>query len=194
MEKKLNEKLLEAIAIMSNVMRDVVSKGYIWGGCVADVYSGDFVREHEDIEYLIEDLHKKLLLIIKTFNVYGWEIESLTNGDLKAKSGDVEILMSHAEFPEGKEYARWYYKPELGYIEFPYEWLNQETILFNGVPLNAVSPEFQYVLRKNPKSLNPIWKTRDKDSHDLARLKEIIIKRGVDLESLDSNIKLVKII
>ncbi len=43
--------------LVEGVSRALNTISWIWGGFVTDIYMGQFLREHDDLDYLTLDLH-----------------------------------------------------------------------------------------------------------------------------------------
>ena len=154
---------------------------WIWGGLVVDVLKGKFLREHGDLDYLMMDLHQSKSQISETFINWGWITKNLENGDLKLIKNGMKIHLGHVELSDT---VTWTHNGEKGSIVFPVMWLPVKTIDFYELSVHIVSPELQYVLKTHPQLLNPKWQVREKDILDIKVLKQILMKRGVELSSL----------
>ena len=80
--------------------------------------------------------------------------------------------------------AKWTHNGEKGSLLFPCSWLNEEATEFYGREVHVVAPELQYVLKENPELLNPDWMVREKDIFDKEYLRDILLKRKIDICSL----------
>ena len=176
-----NQKNLEAMKLVNDASLSLDTTTWLWGGLVGDVFWGKFTRVHDDLDYLVKDLHQLKEQFSENFFELGWETENLENGDLRCKKDGREIHLGHVELSRS---ARWTHNGEKGSIVFPVIWLPAEAIDFYEISVHVVSPKLQYVLKTHPQLLNPKWQAREKDILDLGVLEKILTKRGVELTSL----------
>lgn len=174
-------KILEVMKLVEDVSLSLDTITWLWGGLVVDVIKGKFLREHDDLDYLTMNLHQLKSQISEKFINCGWSTKNLENGDLKLTKDDVKIHLGHIELSDK---VNWTHNGEKGSLFFPLSWLPFEVIDFYGAKVHVVSPELQYVLKNNPKLLNPEWESRDKDFFDLETLGQILANRGIEFQSL----------
>jgi hypothetical protein len=144
---------------------------WIWGGFTTDIYMGQILREHDDLDYLTLNLHLLSSQFVEAFLNYGWRAEDLVNGDLKLKKdrvkahlGNVDVVMLQS----GRIMVR--------------EALSSSC--FMAEPRYVVASELQYVLKERPELLNPDWLIREKDILEKVHLRDILFKKGIDVCSL----------
>lgn len=179
---------LESLSLVERLTSELGTIAYAWGGFIPDIYNNRIEREHDDVEHLVLDLYSYIPQLSSLFSKNGWITEVLINGDLKARKDAVKIHLGHLTI---NERSNWYHNGNKGYIEFPTEWLNNSEIIFQGISLHAVKPEFQYVLKNNPQFMNSDWKARQKDLEDIHRLELILRKQGAHLEKLSKEMKAI---
>ncbi len=184
-----NQRNLNALALVEVIAQSVGTVAYVWGGFVADIYSGKLLREHEDTEHLIVDLYNFLPSIELLLKNNDWHTRILENGDLKATDDDIKIHLGCLDI-EG-DVAIWHHNGPKGYISFTHKWLNNEIIDFMGIQLHSVRPEFQYALKTHPEYMNPAWIPRAKDKADIAVLAEIMTQNSTDIDSLAAQMQSV---
>jgi len=71
--------------LIESVSRTLNTVSWIWGGFVTDIYMGQILREHDDLDYLTLDLHSLNSKVAEEFSCSGWQVKNLVNGDLKLK-------------------------------------------------------------------------------------------------------------
>ena len=179
-EKKF--KNLKALDTVERIANNAGTTAYIWGGLTSDICCGSFLREHDDTEHLVLDLHVHRKYIQDEFNRLGWITKVLGNDDLKAERAEIKIHLGNVRIKNHRAY--WYHNGNKGYISFPDFWLVKDPVHFMNITVHVVKPEFQYVLKSNPRLMNPEWKLREKDTYDRTVLREILKKRGVSLDNL----------
>ena len=158
---------------------------WIWGGFTVDIYKGRILREHEDLDYLTLNLHTLKSQFAELFEHIGWQVQHLDNGDLKLRKDGLKIQLGHVEFSDK---VTWTHNGERGHIYFPVKWLRQEVVQFYDIELHVAEPEFQYVLKEYPEMLNPEWVLREKDIVAKQQLREILERRGIDVDGLGSQV------
>ena len=166
------DKYIQTFAFVDSLCELLGTRAYLWGGWIPDIYSGKLLRQHDDCEHLVLNLYDYLERIQEVFNLLGWETKVLENGDLKVKKDHIKIHFGHLTKKNGT--AEWYHNGKLGKIVFPETWLNSDNIVFSGKALHAVKPEFQLVLKLHPEFMNPVWKHREKDKHDIEVLRTLL--------------------
>jgi hypothetical protein len=172
------EKHLEAMRLVENVSGSLKTVSWIWGGYTTDIYMGRILREHDDVDYLTLNLKRWKSRFAEAFLGHGWRAEDAENGDLKLKQDGIKIHLGHVELGET---ARWTHNGEKGSLLFPVSWLRPEVIPFCGMELHVIAAEFQYVLKECPELLNPDWDGREKDILEKEYLRDILLKKGIDL-------------
>jgi len=98
-----NQKNLDAMRLVENVSRSLKTIPWIWGGFTTDIYVGQILREHDDLDYLTLDLHLLKSKFAETFSSYGWQAENIVNGDLKLKKDGVKVHLGNVEIGEASK-------------------------------------------------------------------------------------------
>ncbi len=176
-----NQKFMETIALVENISRSLQTISWVWGGFTTDIYMGQILREHDDLDYLTLNLHKLKPYFVEAFLDCGWQVKNLENGDLKFKKDSIKVQLGNIEFGER---ARWTHNGGNGSLLFPVSWLSSNVVEFAGIKLHVIAPELQYVLKEHPELLNPAWLMREKDIFDKEYLRDFLLKRQVDVCSL----------
>lgn len=176
-----NQKHLEVMAFVESVSRSLKTTSWIWGGCAADICLGRILREHDDIDYLTLNLHRLKSQITETFLGHGSQAKDLVNGDLSLKKDNVKVHLGNVEIGN---VAKWTHNGEQGALLFPVSWLGLDVVEFYGRQLHVVAPELQYVLKDRPELLNPDWIIREKDILEKEYLRNILLKKGIEVCSL----------
>jgi hypothetical protein len=174
-------KHLEAMAFVESVSRSSKTTSWIWGGYTTDIYMGRMLREHDDIDYLTLNLHRLKSKIAAAFSGHGWQTKDLVNGDLSLKKDNLKVHLGNVEI---RDVAKWTHNGEKGFLLFPVSWLSKEIIKFYGMEVHVVAPELQYILKNCPELLNPDWIIREKDVLEKVYLRDILLKKGIDIGSL----------
>lgn len=176
-----DQKHRDTMRLVECVSRSLQTISWVWGGYTADIYVGRMLREHDDVDYLTLNLHGLKSEVVQIFSSHGWQPKELENGDLSLKKENIKVHLGNVELGN---IARWTHNGEKGALLFPVSWLNADAVEFYGRELHVVAPELQYVLKDRPKLLNPDWLSREKDILDKEYLREILLKRKVDICSL----------
>ncbi len=176
-----NELHLSAMKLVETFSKNLNTFSWIWGGFTIDIYENQILREHDDLDYLTLNLHSLIPEFVKLFENCGWQTQLLINGDLKIRRSGVKIHMGHVELSDN---ARWTHNGEQGSIWFPQEWLNTNPVIFCGIEIHVVEPQFQYVMLEYPQMLNPNWQWRETDISARKYLKSLLRAKGIHSQSL----------
>jgi hypothetical protein len=142
---------------------------------------GKILREHDDLDYLTLNLHSLKSKFAEVFSGIGWQAKDLENSDLRLKKENVRVHLGNVEFGS---VATWTHNGERGSLCFPVSWLDLRVIEFYGIELHVVAVELQFVLKEHPELLNPDWRSRNKDILEKECLRDILLKRGIEVDSL----------
>jgi hypothetical protein len=177
-----NTQYLEAMEVMGDFAQGLKTTAYIWGGLSLDIYAGQFLREHSDIDYVIQNLQKLAEQFVDRFCREGWHVRRvLDDSILVVKKDGIKLHLGHIDIAE---IVQWKHNGNNGTITFPVHWLRQEPVEFFTIKVHVVEPEFGYVLKSHPQLMNPEWKPRDRDLVDMRRFAEILSRKQVDVTKL----------
>lgn len=176
-----NEQYLNSMTLVETFSKRLNTLSWIWGGFSVDVYENRILREHDDLDYLTENLHGLLPQFIRFFENNAWQTSMLENGDLKVERECARIHLGHVELSDK---ARWTHNGDKGSIWFPLEWLNSKPVNFCGIEIHVVAPELQFVLTERPQMLNPRWKHREKDNVARKYLRKYMEGKRISAQSL----------
>lgn len=176
-----NQKYLEAIRLVESVSRSLKTISWIWGGFTTDIYVGRILREHDDLDYLTLNLYSLKSKFAEAFSSHGWQTENVVNGDLRLKKDGIKVHLGNVELGD---VAKWTHNGEKGSLLFPVLWLGMDVVEFYEMELHVIAPELQYVLKECPELLNPDWLIREKDILEKECLRDILLKKGIDVDSL----------
>jgi hypothetical protein len=188
MPNKTTLQNIHALGLVEEITSNLGIQVYVWGGFTIDIYSNKILRDHKDVDHLIVNLYDHIPKLKKQFVQRGWKTEILRNGDLGIKKDKSNIQFGHLEI---KKDAKWYHNGEKGTIIFPKDWLNPNSLQFLNFKVHAVYPEFQYVLKKNPKFMNPLWEIREQDKKDIKQLEEILKMNKDELNLLLKQVRFI---
>jgi len=178
-----NQIYLDILAFIDQVMTKIGTLAYLWGGWVPDVWSNKLLRGHDDADYLILNLYNYRDKVQQLFINLNWQVKIVANGDLVINKGNLKIHFGHVEIKGRK--ALWYHNGQKGQIVFPANWLHIKPVTFLGQTIHVVKPQFQFCLKTHPELMNPNWLKRQKDNDDLEILKQLILKTGITLASIE---------
>ncbi len=171
-----NERFLVAMRFVENLASELATTAYIFGGFTADVYTGTYLRDHGDIDYLIPGFHDQCNAIAQSLDNHGWHVNIYLGAHLlSAKKDGIKLHLGHIEIHQE---VVWKHNGLDGAILFPIEWLNKKGIPFHGIAVHVTEPELTYVLKTRPDLMNSCWTARDKDKADLQILEALILKKG----------------
>ncbi len=180
-----NKRYLDVMKLVEGVSRSLRATSWVLGGFVPDIYMGQILREHDDLDYLTLNLRRQKVRLEGAFLACGWQVKGLANGDLKLEKDDIKVQLGNVELGE---VARWTHNGEKGSLLFPVSWLSVDVIEFYGMEVHVVAPELQYVLKEHPELLNPGWLIREKDTLDRKCLQDMLAKRGIDVSLLHKSV------
>lgn len=163
----MNQRLQKQIAAMKLVEQlstQVETTSWLWGGFVADIYSGHQLRDHHDLDYLTHNLFSLLPMLQALLVEAGWETQVVVNGDLTAQRDEVRLHFGHVQDEIADDsLSCWIHNGDRGQLRFSRRWLPSDTVSFYAVALHVVAPALQYTLLQNPEQLNPAWRPRPQD-------------------------------
>jgi len=174
-----NYQYLNVMRLVEEISKSLRTLSWVWGGFTTDICAGQFLREHDDVDYLTLNLHPLKPMFEEAFSGHGWRCENLSNGDLKFRKDNLKIELGNVE--QDNKLAKWTHNGEKGSLLFPVSWLNTDVIEFLGIELHLISPELQYVLKEHPELLNPEWTIREKDILEKKYLQNVLIEKKVDV-------------
>lgn len=186
----LNKDCLEGLKLINKISKELEIKSYVWGGLTLDIWSGEFIREHSDIDVLTENLHENEEYFDKAFSQEGFDTKHLINDDFKAVKGDVRIHFGHINIFEKSE-IEWTHNGDKESLILPIDWLDSDGYEFYDLEVYTTRPEFEYVLKMHPEFLNPDWKPRAKDLLARVELEKILGDKYTDLKVLKNNVRAV---
>jgi hypothetical protein len=179
------DELIAAIQQVQEFSISLNSTSWIWGGLTADVYQGEVLRDHHDLDYLTLNLHDIFTQVTVKFQNAGWLAQPLSNGDLKLEKDGVKVHLGHVTIGQD---VRWTHNGDLGSLYFPVKWLPQAVKKFYDLEVHVIAPQLQYVLLEHPELLNPAWELRNKDRIAKAYFENYLENSGVAVEGLKTQI------
>jgi hypothetical protein len=174
---------LDAMALIEAISAELGTVPYLWGGWTVDIYHGRPTRAHGDIDCFVVDLHQHVPAFSERLLEAAWEVRTVLDGYLlAAKKEGVKLQLGHVEISGAA--VDWKHNGNAGSILFPVAWLRPDPIAFLGVTVHVAAPELGYVLKTNPSLMNPDWQPREKDRVDTDRLRDVLLGKHIDLDSL----------
>lgn len=173
---------LRTLGLLSKFSKIYNTKSYIFGGLTLDIWEGKFLREHDDIDVLCEQMYLHRGMFHDFFSKQGYETKDLENYDFKAIKKEAKIHIGHLEIRDSQ--VEWKHNGDKGSIIFAKDWLDQKVYHFYDIELFTVKPEFEYVLKTHPELMNPDWVLRQKDLDARERLINLLDDKYGDLDSL----------
>jgi hypothetical protein len=183
---EMNRKYLAAMGLLEEVSRSLRTTSWIFGGFLTDVHAGRVLREHGDLDYLTSNLYPLKGRFEEVFSNHGWQTHTYSNGDLRLKKDSIKLQLGNVEIDE---VVRWTHNGEKGSLLFPLSWLRADVMPLYEMDLHVVAPELQYVLKEHPELMNPGWLPREQDILEKEYLRELLLKRGIDIRSLPKRVR-----
>ena len=178
------------MALIEAISAELGTLAYIWGGWMLDIYKGQFLRDHSDVDCFVVDLYQLFARFGERLFQEGWQVRNPLDGHLLwAEKDGVKLHLGHVEFDDSV--VNWKHNGDDGSILFPADWLREDAVKFLGIEVHVVKPEFGYVLKMNPQLMNLDWAPRDKDQADTEVLRAMLLEKQVDLDLLLPQVKSV---
>ena len=76
---------LAAMRMVEDISAAAGTTSYIWGGFTLDIYAGELLREHHDLDYLTVGLAALRPDLEVRFATRGWPAKVVANGDLSPR-------------------------------------------------------------------------------------------------------------
>jgi hypothetical protein len=176
------------------VLRDVVEvsnqlgiRTHIWGGLSIDIFEGQLLRPHDDIDGFIENLLDHTAKLTEAFSNRGYQVRILEEFQmLRIDRGDTHAVFN--PFMIERSVAQWDHIGANGSVYFPSEWLDDVPREFEGIQVRASGDRFEYAFRSIATLTNPTWKPRAKDTAAITYLRKRLLNYGIDPEELLSRI------
>ena len=136
---------------------------YIWGGFVADILEGGFLREHGDLDGFTENMLEAKDALILRYEKLGYETEFKTDFNmLVVRKHGLHAAFNALDIENGV--AMWRHIGCRGTVYFPQSWLPESPLSFYGAKAYVSGARFEFAFRSNASRLNPQWKMREKDA------------------------------
>jgi hypothetical protein len=178
--------IISTMQIVEDFSSELKTTSFIWGGFSTEIYRNEISREHDDIDYLTISLYPRIEAFRKLFKVKRWDSRIVGNGDLVLKKNGLSLHFGNIEISDS---VKWMHNGENGHVEFPRIWLINKPMCFLNVKVHVVAPEFEYVIKSQPKILNPSWVPRGKDAGAKLILEKILREKNVNLNELHCQVK-----
>ena len=160
------------------------TKTYIWGGFTHDIFEGEFIRDHGDLDGFTENMMSVLDDLISNYKNRGYTTEFKNNINMLVIRRDG----LHAAFNSldvDESVAMWRHIGNHGTVYFPYKWLDDTPRDFYDVKVYTSGIYFEYGFRKIAKSINPDWKAeREKDKITIDYLQRKLDEIGIDPKTI----------
>lgn len=173
---------LETLNLIIQISSKLETKSYVWGGLTQDIYEGNFLRDHDDIDCLMMNRNKFDGKVEKLFEQLGWEISDI-NGVLSIKKNGNKIHMGNIEAVD-HEVAKYTLFDGSTNIAFPKNWLNDRPHMFYNLNVYTTTPEFEYAMRVYPKKINPKNEIREKDKKPIDYFEKILQEKYSNLDEV----------
>jgi hypothetical protein len=178
--QKYQLKFLKDISEISDMCS---TKTYIWGGLVADIIEGRFLREHHDIDGFTLDLLDVKDRMKLLFQQRGYTTSYLNDIDmLRIDKNGCNAAFNRLEIENA--IAMWRHIGNEGTVYFPGTWLSDTPRYFFDIPVYISGMELEYCIKAKVRLLSPERKLREQDAKALEYWTGIIKDQGINLEGL----------
>ena len=115
-QQKLSLQLLRDIFEVASAVN---SRTYIWGGMVIDIISGEFLRDHHDIDGFTLNLNDHKHAMMAMFSRRGYTVSYADKfGMLQINMGDMHAAFNQLQIDD--DTAQWQHVGDQGTVYFPY--------------------------------------------------------------------------
>jgi len=172
--------LLKDIDEISNLCS---TRTYIWAGLVRDIWTGEFLRDHGDVDGFVLNLWELREEMASLYRQRGYTVTFLEEVHfLKIERDGVHAMFNRLEF-DG-ETAMWRHVGDMGTVYFPKRWLSETPRPFYDTHVFVSGLEFEYAIKACPRLLSPEWHGRDKDRDMLAWLARMLDAQQINREDI----------
>lgn len=159
------------------------TRTYIWAGLVRDVCTGEFLRDHGDVDGFTLNLWPLRDEMAALYRQRSYTVTFLEEVNfLKIERNDVHAVFNRLEF-DG-DLAQWRHVGDFGTVYFPKRWLSETPRRFYDMQVFVSGIEFEYAIKACPRLLSPEWKSRDKDRDALDWLNRVLDEQGLNREEI----------
>jgi hypothetical protein len=155
------------------------ARTYIWAGLVQDVFAGQFLREHGDVDGFTLNLWELRADLAALYRQKGYEVSFLEDVNFLRIDRDG----AHATFNRLEidgDTAMWRHAGNEGTVYFPRRWLADEPRRFYDAHVFVSGIEFEYAIKTHPHLLSPLWHGREKDMQTIAWLSKMLAEKQLD--------------
>jgi len=178
---------LQLLQDIYDVSTALGTRTYIWGGMVADILCGEFLRAHHDLDGFTLNLLDVKTEMAERFFAKGYTTTYSDEYDmLRIEKGDLHAALNRLEI-DG-DTAMWRHVGDQGTIYFPAAWLDATPRTFHGVKAYISGAAFEYAIKSNVHLLNPEWQLRDKDRAAIEVLSAELDRMGADKQAVLASI------
>lgn len=183
MVSEKNQQYLRMLEDIFQVSQAVGTKTFLWGGMALDVWEGQFLREHGDLDGFTENLVEHLDSLMEEYRRQGYDVQYMHEFSML----QISRGLVHASFNplkiDGKT-AQWKHIGEDGSVYFPAQWLDAVPRPFCGVSVYTAGIRFEYAIKTKISMLHPQWQLREKDRIAINRMKEMLQAQSIAEEDI----------
>jgi hypothetical protein len=178
-----NKCYLDFMKDIYEVSNELSIRTYIWGGFTSDIFEGEFLREHGDVDGFVENMMSILDQLIIKYKNRGYHTEFRNDINmLVVKKGNQHAAFNSLDI-DGTV-AMWRHIGDQGTVYFPFSWLDDIPHNFYDTKVYTSGLCFEYGFRKIVGNLNPEWKEREKDRIAKEYLEMKIKEKGLDTKMI----------
>ena len=174
-----NQQYLLMLEDIFNISLMLGIKTYIWGGMSVDIWEGQFLREHGDLDGFVENLDAHLDSLMDEYRKRGYDVQYIHAFSML----EIRRGLVHASFNPLKkngEIAEWKHIGNEGSVYFPTKWLDAAPRLFYDVKVYTAGLLFEYAIKTKISMLHPKWQLREKDQIAIHYMREKLQERNID--------------
>lgn len=174
-----NQQYLLMLEDIVNISLMLGIKTYIWGGMSIDIWEGQFLREHGDLDGFVENMDVHLDSLMNEYRKRGYDVQYICAFSmLEIRRGLVHASFNPLEI--NGNIAQWKHIGNEGSVYFPTEWLDTAPRLFYGVNVYTAGLRFEYAIKTKISMLHPKWQLREKDRVAIHYMQEKLQELNID--------------
>ena len=159
------------------------TRTYIWGGLVQDILSGQFLRDHSDIDGFTLNLWDKREDMAALYRQKGYTVSFLEDvGFLQIEREGCHAVFNQLELNAAT--ALWRHAGLEGTVYFPRRWLTAQPHNFYNTAVYVSGIELEFAIKHHPQLLNPEWQPRAKDIATRHWLNHMLDEQDIDREAI----------
>lgn len=183
-----NKQYLKFIHDIFDISNELGIKTFVWGGLTTDIFEGEFLREHSDLDGFIENMASVLELLIEKYQSRGYLVKYLEEFSMLEVAIDENQYASFNPVVIEGGLAMWRHIGDRGTVYFPESWLDNQPRDFYDAKVYTSGLKFEYAFRQISALVNPDWVEREKDKVAKSYLEKKMNELNINPDEIMRNI------